>query len=102
MNDELGFNVQSELQAMRRESQENAARISDHIDGTVEKLSVKVSVDHEKLVKKVDTALDKINDHEGRLIPLEGMRRSVRWLSATTVVAMLTGLVDYLVNHFHK
>lgn len=71
------FNLQYFLQDMRREQRE----------------------DHEALSKKVDNVLDTVNNHETRITTVENTRKTLLWLGAALITALLTFVGDMIVNH---
>jgi len=70
--------------------------------------------DHERLVEKVDAGFLSIstsmakhelddtkafNTIDSRLVIVENMRRTIRWLAVTTVGGGIAATADYLINH---
>ncbi len=81
----MEFDAQSFLRDMRQENVTSLAGISgkvDQVDG------------------KVDQVLVKVNDHETRIVVVEGTRRTLLWLAGAVVIAVLPVVFDLVVNHW--
>lgn len=57
---------------------------------------------HTALVEKVDTVVTKVNDHETRIVLVENTRRTVKWLGATVIGALIVAGLDLLFSHLPK
>lgn len=68
----------------------------------LEHMEVQATNRHNELVGKVDSVVEKVNDHEGRLVLVEGTRKSIRWLAVTMVGALLVGAVDFIFNNLPR
>lgn len=56
--------------------------------------------DHDRLEKKIDEALDTLNNHETRLVVVENTRKAMLWLGTTLLLAFLGIAGDLVVTHF--
>lgn len=56
----------------------------------------------ELLTAKVDAALDKMHDHEARIVVVENMRKNMRWLTGTFIGTMITAILTFVFGLFHK
>lgn len=74
------FNMQAFLTDMRQEQKE----------------------DHDALTLKVDGIVDKLSDHETRIVVVENTHKAARWLGGAVVVAFLGFICDALFNHLPK
>jgi hypothetical protein len=54
---------------------------------------------HRNLSKKVDTALETLQNHDTRIVVVERTRKNVIWLSATAIVALISAAVDFFFAH---
>lgn len=57
--------------------------------------------DHVRLEAKLDKVVDKVNDHETRLVVVETTRRAMIWLAGTAVagaISVLYSLVSKLLS----
>lgn len=73
----MDFNLQQYLGEMREENRE----------------------DHKATNEKLDRALGRINNHETRIVVVEGTRKIILWLAGVTIVALLGSAFDYAFNH---
>lgn len=80
MTNDFDFNLQDYLRDMKDE-------LCNKVDG---------------VGRKVDRLDAKIDNHEGRLIIVEGTRKTMRWLAGTMIVGLVTALFDLLVSHLPK
>ncbi len=49
---------------------------------------------------KVDEVLVKVNDHETRIVVVEGTRRTLLWLGGAVLIALLPVVFDLAANHW--
>jgi len=54
---------------------------------------------HNTLVLKFDNVLEKVNDHETRIVVVEGTRKTVKWLGMTVGAALILAAIDLAFSH---
>lgn len=89
------MDIQGLLLEMRKEQREDHDRLVEKVDEGFRSLQSAMST-HEVSDLKAFNAID------NRLMIVENMRRTIRWLAVTSVGAGIAGAADYLVNHFFK
>lgn len=87
------FTVQAALAEMRAEQREDHQTLTTKVDEGFKHVA-EVMAAHTLEDAKQFGAID------SRLKIVETTRRTVRWLGATAIVAILSALADYLLNHF--
>lgn len=88
------FDIQRELQEMRREQRADHLDISNKVDGGFEAVS-KTLKEHEQSDIRLFAALDQ------RVERVEATRRLLIWMAGALVVAVLGGAVDAYFNHHY-
>jgi hypothetical protein len=89
------FNVQNFLAEMRAEQREDHAALVLKVDEGIAKMTEAMS-SHELEDAKQFGRIDK------RLEAVENTKRTLLWLGATTVVAIVAGIVDFLFSHLPR
>ncbi len=84
----MEFNIQDYLRDMREEQQQ------DHKD-----LSAKVDEMATAFFGRVELVDRRVSRHETRLVVVENTRRSLRWLGAALIGAVLTLAGDIILEH---
>lgn len=89
------MDIQSLLLEMRKEQREDHDRLVEKVDDGFRALQTSMT-NHEVADVKAFSAID------NRLLIVENMRRTIRWLGATAVGGSIAAVADYFVNHYLK
>ena len=76
---------------MRRELKADAIRLEEKLDKN-----------NKALTKKLDDTLVILNNHETRLVIVEGTRKNIRWLGGTLIAGAVAAAYDFFSNHAHR
>lgn len=84
----MEFNIQDYLRDMREEQQQ------DHKD-----LSAKIDDVTSAMFTRIDVVDRRVSRHETRIVVVENTRKSLRWLGAALISALLALAGDLILNH---
>lgn len=74
-------------------------RVHDEMTANRSAIETKLDQVFDGLGKKIDSVGTNVQDHETRIVVVEGTRRTMRWLAAAISVAFFGALADFFFVH---
>lgn len=94
----MQFDLQTTLAEMRTEQRE--MRKEQRED--VQELSTKVEAGFTNVHGRINSLKDKVNDHETRIVVIDGTRKTFLWLAGIAVACVVGGLIDLVFVHLPR